>query len=105
MRQILQDYARSRLALKRNAPGDRVQMTRIETPTNGDPIDVLALDEALSELAAADEQGARVVELRYFGGLSIDEAARVLGASSRTVDRAWRRSRAWIRSRMADADG
>ncbi|MEZ6242105.1 MAG: sigma-70 family RNA polymerase sigma factor [Phycisphaerales bacterium] len=105
MRHILKDHARAKLSQKRKASGQRVPLTQIETPAGPAEVDLIALDEALTKLAEADEQGARIVELRYFGGLSIDESARVLGVSPRTADRIWRRSRAWIRSRLGEETG
>ena len=104
MRHVLHDHARAKMTQKRSAPGERVHLTQIESPSKSEAIDIIALDEALTHLAEADEQGARIVEMRYFGGLSIDESARVLGVSTSTVDRAWRRCRAWIRLHLADSD-
>ena len=66
---------------------------------------MLALDEALSELAALDERKSRVVELRYFGGLNTNEVATALGVSTRTVDSDWAMARAWLRRRIEGRDG
>lgn len=100
MRQILRDHARSKRAQKRSASGKRVPLEHLETPGGEPPVDLLALDEALTELASADEVAARLVELRYFGGLSIEDSAEVLGISRRTAVRVWRRCRAWLRARL-----
>ncbi|USO00345.1 MAG: sigma-70 family RNA polymerase sigma factor [Phycisphaeraceae bacterium] len=105
MKQILSDHARSKRAAKRGGPrgpAGRVAVTSVESPSSHAAIDLLALDEALDELAAIDGQGAEVVHLRFFGGLSNEDAARVLGVSLSTVERSWRRCRAWLRSRLGD---
>ena len=94
MRQILVDYARSRKALKRNA--EKVPIDDdlpIRTP---DSEDLVALDEALKRLAAIDERQSRIVELRYFGGLTIAETASLLGISEKTVKRDWTLARTWL---------
>jgi RNA polymerase sigma factor (sigma-70 family) len=65
-------------------------------------VDVVALDEALTRFAAFDPEKSRLVELRYFGGLSIDEAAEVLGISPATVKRQWSTARAWLRRELTD---
>jgi len=94
MRQILADYARSRKALKRNA--EKVPIDDdlpIRTP---DSEDLVALDEALKRLAAIDERQSRIVELRYFGGLTIAETASLLGISEKTVKRDWTLARTWL---------
>lgn len=101
MRQILTDHARKRRASKRGGGrGAREPLTKLETPSPGDTTDLLALEEALEQLDEADSRGARVVELRYFGGLSNDEIAHVLGVSVATVERDWRRSSAWLRAQL-----
>jgi RNA polymerase sigma factor (TIGR02999 family) len=94
MRQVLVAHARRRSAAKRAG----VLVTLDESLAVGGDADVniLALNEALDALAQADPQRARIVELRYFGGLSIDEAAEVLGVSEATVERGWRTARAWL---------
>jgi RNA polymerase sigma factor (TIGR02999 family) len=95
MRQILVDHARARLAKKR---GGGWRITLAEDLAAAVPVetDVLAVDDALVRLAALDPQQARVVELRYFGGLSIRETAEVLGVSEATVKREWATARAWL---------
>jgi RNA polymerase sigma factor (TIGR02999 family) len=105
IRRILIDHARARLADKRG--GDRTLVSLADhdpaAPSSGAPsVDLLALDEALDELARLDEQQARIVELRYFGGCSIEEIAQVLEIGKRTVDRDWQAARAWLFLRLAD---
>jgi RNA polymerase sigma factor (TIGR02999 family) len=95
MRQILVDHARARFAKKRDG-GCRVTLVEDLAVAEPGEIDVLAVDEALSRLAALDPQQARVVELRYFGGLSIRETSQVLGISEATVKRDWATARAWL---------
>ena len=68
-------------------------------------VDILALDEALTELAAIDSQAVRVVELRYFAGLTVDEVAEVLQLSPSTVAREWRSARVWLRARLSETTG
>ena len=95
MRQILVDHARARLAKKRDG-GCRVTLAEDLAAAEPGEIDVLALDDALSRLAALDPQQGRVVELRYFGGLSIRETSQALGISEATVKRDWATARAWL---------
>ncbi len=96
MRQILVDHARSQRAAKRG--GDACKLTLDEAAENPLPVDVdiIALDDALKTLAGMDEQQSRVVELKFFGGLSIDDTAEALGISSSTVKRDWITARAWL---------
>jgi len=95
MRQILVDHARTRLARKRDG-GQRITLAEDVAFTEPGEVDVLAVDDALTRLAALDAQQARVVELRYFGGLSVHETAEVLGISEATVKRDWTIARAWL---------
>lgn len=96
MRHILIDYARKRNALKRG--GDQVRVTFNDEFHGGDArmTQLIALDTALKQLAKQDERLARVVELRFFGGLKEVEIGDVLGISARTVRRDWRKARAWL---------
>lgn len=100
MRNVLVDYARRQNAAKRPSPADRVQLDRIET---GDPFgaDLLAMDQALEQLADIDARQARIVELRYFAGLSIPETAEALEISESTVIREWRMARAWLKRALS----
>lgn len=103
MRRILVDQARRRRAEKRGGQWQRVTLVGDELASGGpDPIDVLALHESLERLAAFDPQQERIVELRYFGGLTIEEAAEVMGISAATVVREWTIAKAWL---LADLSG
>jgi RNA polymerase sigma factor (TIGR02999 family) len=99
MRQILVDYARNRKAAKRRNDCKIALDEAVELPQKRD-LDVLALDEALKELARLDSQQARIVELRFFGGLSIEETSDVLEISPATVKRDWATARAWLYREM-----
>ena len=106
MRRILVDQARLRRAEKRVGNWERVTLVGDEMGSAGpEPIDVLALHESLERLAAFDPQQERIVELRYFGGLTIDEAAEVLGISPATVVREWTIAKAWLRADLSGASG
>ena len=97
MRQVLVDHARSRQASKRGGEATRIEVTSLdELPTTPEVFDVLALDDALTRLAALQPRLSRVVELRFFGGLEVDETAEALGCSPRTVKRDWALARAWL---------
>lgn len=104
MRRVLVDHARRRGRARRGGDWQRVTLT--DLPGNGDDpsLDLLALNEALEQLAALDERKARAVELRYFAGLGPPEVAEVLGVSESTVHRELRFSTAWLRSRLQDPD-
>ena len=97
MRQILVDHARAHRADKRGGGHVRVTLEEEALRTRGPEVDFLALDAALERLAEQDDQKRRIVELRYFGGLSNEETAEVLGISERTVKRGWALARAWLR--------
>jgi RNA polymerase sigma-70 factor (ECF subfamily) len=102
MRRVLVDYARNRSYAKHGGGAQRVSLddARIFSPERSD--DVVALDEALNELAAFDPRKSQIVELRFFGGLSIDEAAEVLSVSPGTVMRDWTLAKAWLRRAMTE---
>jgi RNA polymerase sigma factor (TIGR02999 family) len=101
MRRVLVHHAERRAAAKRG--GDLRRVTLPAELAGEDLPDMIALDRALERLAAIDPRGAQVVELRFFGGLSNEEAAGVLGLSSRTVEREWRVTRAWLRRELDEA--
>ena len=107
MRQVLVDHARARDTDKRGGNWSRVTLTGIGTRSGTDDmIDTLALDSALRKLESSDERAAKVVELRFFGGLTIPEAASMLGVSRSTVESDWAFARAWIRREIGDeSDG
>jgi RNA polymerase sigma factor (TIGR02999 family) len=96
MRHILVDHARNRMAAKRGAGAPRLTLNADIALPREREVDVVALDDALKQLAALDLQQSRVVELRFFGGLSIEETALVLGVSPATVKREWATARAWL---------
>ena len=102
MRRILVDHARRRRAEKRGGDWERVTLAGDEVATDAHKeIDVLALDEALERLAEFDPQQERIVELRYFGGLTIEETAEVVGISAATVVREWTIAKAWLRADLS----
>src|SRR5205823_12941111 len=100
MRRILVEAARRKNSQKRNGPPVRVPLDEVVTKPSGDPADVLAVDEALDQLARIDPQAAELVKLRFFTGLTGDEAAAVLGISPRSADFLWSYARAWIFDRF-----
>lgn len=102
MRQILVDHARERLAKKRDG-GCRITLSDDVAVSESREVDVLAVDHALTRLSQLDPQQARVVELRYFGGLSIQETSDVLGISAATVKRDWATARAWLHREIQHA--
>ena len=111
MRRVLLDHARTRHALKRGGGAVQVTLsgvdragatpgTRRDDGSSLDAVDVIALDDALARLAVLDPQKARLVDLRYFAGLSIPEAAEVLGVSTATLGREWAVARMWLRREL-----
>ena len=100
MRRILVDHARRRNAHKRSGQWTRISVTGGALPGPAPDFDVLALDELLVRLAAFDLRKSRVVELRYFGGLTPEETACALDIAPRTVEREWRAARAWLHSQL-----
>jgi RNA polymerase sigma factor (TIGR02999 family) len=101
MRQVLVDHARGRLAVKRQGG---VRVTLSEAADVAEEVDVLGVDEALTRLSELDEQQARIVELRFFGGLSIQETADVLNISESTVKRDWTMARTWLSRELQNLD-
>ena len=102
MRHILIDHARSRGREKRGGGAVQVSLNDALIVADDQIADILALDEALSALERMDPQKARLVELRYFAGLTVEETAEVLNSSPRTVRREWRRARAWLYRMMSE---
>jgi len=96
MRRVLVDFARSRGYQKRGGGAKQVSFTEVLEVAEGQPIDVVALDDALEALAKVDERKSRVVELRFFGGLSVEETAEVLNVSRETVKRDWKFAKMWL---------
>jgi len=103
MRDILVDEARRKRAAKRGGGAARVPLEEITLTLDGPPDDVLALDAVLARLEREDPEGHQLVMLRFFAGLSVPEAAEVLGSSVRTLERRWRFLRAWL-ARALEAD-
>jgi len=101
MRRILVDHARQHRAAKRGgSKQQRLSITSAERVVKQPEIDLLALNEALDELTIMDPQQAQIVELKFFGGLSIEETAEVLAISHATVERDWKMARAWLRRQL-----
>ncbi len=100
MRRILVDYARSRGNEKHGGDQLRLELDEALDAAERDA-DLVALDDALVSLAALDQQQCRIIELRYFGGLTIEETAEALGVSDTTVEREWRLARAWLRRELS----
>jgi RNA polymerase sigma-70 factor (ECF subfamily) len=100
MRRILVEHARARSRLKRGGPWRRIALPGASDGEAAVEEDVLAVDRALEELGGLSERQARIVELRFFSGLSVEEAARAANLSTRTVEREWRFARAWLAERL-----
>ena len=98
MRQLLVDHARARRRLKRGGDRHQISLSAAAELPQRETIDLVALDEALAALARVDPQRSRIVELRFFGGLTIEETAQVMGISTPTVERGWRAARAWLQT-------
>lgn len=100
MRHILVDHARARQTEKRGGEARRIALEDAVQLSDERDIDLLALDEAMKQLAEFDAQQSRIVELRFFGGLTIEETAHVIGISPATVKREWTMAKAWLFRRM-----
>jgi RNA polymerase sigma factor (TIGR02999 family) len=105
MRRILVENARRRGRLKRGGGLNRVDLDNLEVSVTEPPDELIALDEALSQLAEKHPERAQLVNLRYFGGLTHEEAAQALGVSVSTADRHWSFARAWLYRQMASKEG
>jgi RNA polymerase sigma factor (TIGR02999 family) len=106
MRRVLVDHARGRNARKRGSGEVRISLDDVDVPAATSGVDLIALDEVLGRLAELDARQARIVELRFFGGLTVEETAVLIDASDRTVKREWQMARAWLKrelARVADA--
>jgi RNA polymerase sigma-70 factor (ECF subfamily) len=99
MRSVLVDHARRKGALKRGGKAQRVTLAGMAEEQES-PLDLLALDECLTELEELDDQKCRIVELRYFAGLTVTETADALGIGMRTVEENWAMARTWLRARL-----
>jgi RNA polymerase sigma factor (TIGR02999 family) len=96
MRRILVEHARRKGSRKRGGAWARLPLDAAEVPARRSPDELLAVHDALDQLAAADARAAELVKLRYFAGFTLDQAARALGVSSRTADGVWAYARAWL---------
>ncbi|HYP29984.1 MAG TPA: sigma-70 family RNA polymerase sigma factor [Blastocatellia bacterium] len=103
MRQVLVDYARARQRLKRGGDWQQISITSAEA-SQGQAADLLALNDALETLTEVDPQRSQIVELRFFGGLTIEETAYVMGISTASVERGWRAARAWLQTELGGSD-
>lgn len=104
MRRMLVDHARRKGRVKRGGGLQQISLDSLPTISTGSQADVLAVHEAIEELAKLDPRQAKLVELRFFGGLSVKEVAEVLGVSQRTVEADWTVVRAWLRRRLSDEE-
>jgi RNA polymerase sigma factor (TIGR02999 family) len=100
IRRILVDHARAKVAAKRGGNNIKLSLDEALAPAEEKDLDLIALDDALKALAAADKQQSRIVELRYFGGLTIEETADVLQISPATVKRDWTMAKAFLKREM-----
>ena len=102
MRRILVDHARSHSRLKRGADARQVSLDEAALVSEGRAAELVDLDDALKSLTAIDARKSQVVELRFFGGLSIEETAEVMKVSARTVEREWNMAKAWLRREISN---
>ena len=100
MRRILTDHARARLAAKRGGAAEGEVPLDLRGIRTDQPTGVIAVNDALKELSVHDERQEKIVEMRFFGGLTVEETAEVLGVSVRTVEREWSMARAWLYRRL-----
>jgi RNA polymerase sigma factor (TIGR02999 family) len=105
MRRVLVDAARARQASKRGAGEAPLPIEGLDVAAPGVSVDVIALERALAELAALEPRPARVVEMRFFGGFSVQETADALGVATRTVINDWNTARAWLYERLTSGEG
>jgi RNA polymerase sigma factor (TIGR02999 family) len=105
MRHVLVDHARSRAAAKRGGPAHKLSLDEACMAPEEVAAELVALDEALVRLAAVDERKSRVVEMRFFGGLSVEETAEALGVSDKTVMRDWRIAKVWLHRELGGEGG
>jgi RNA polymerase sigma factor (TIGR02999 family) len=106
MRRILVNYANARHRQKRGGPAENLELNdSILIATKTKDLDLLALDEALTKLATMDAQQAQIVELRYFGGLTIEETSEVMGIAPATIKRDWKLTKAWLYRELGGENG
>jgi RNA polymerase sigma-70 factor (ECF subfamily) len=101
MRRILVDHARTKRRVKRGGSDVKISLADATIPVQEQDLDVVALDEALTRLAEIDAQQSKVVELRFFGGLTVEETAEVMGISPATVKRDWSMAKAWLHRELS----
>ena len=104
MRRLLVDHARSRQAAKRGGEREKLQFDEALAISEEPTVDLLALDDALKELVSFDERKSRIVELRFFGGLTTEEIGDVMAISPSTIRREWRIAKAWLRRRIMEGE-
>lgn len=100
MRRILVDHARAHARAKRGGEAQKLSLDDKASMSKEQVVDLVAIDEALSKLAEFDPQKSRIVEMKFFGGLSTDEIAECLNVSSRTIEREWRKAKAWLKREL-----
>lgn len=100
MRRILIDHARGKGRGKRGGDWQRVVLSGLETEESIEEVDSITLHDVLETLASLDEQQARIVELRFFGGLTVEEVAKVMGVSKRKIEGDWTHAKAWLRNQL-----
>jgi RNA polymerase sigma-70 factor (ECF subfamily) len=105
MRRILVNHARDRAARKRGGNLERVSLSVVESPSGRPDVELIALEDALRRLTEFDQRKGRVVELRFFGGLTTEEIAEVLQVSGATVEREWAFARAWLYDAIEGSEG
>jgi RNA polymerase sigma-70 factor (ECF subfamily) len=105
MRRILVSRARARLADKRGGGEEKIQIDDLDIANPEPSVDLVAIDEALQRLAVLDPRQGRIVELRFFGGLTVEETADVLQLSAPTIKREWRTAKAWLRRELGQEGG
>lgn len=105
MRRVLLDHARARGREKRLGGRVRVTLSDADALPGSEPVDLIALDEALAKLETLDPRQARIVELRFFGEMTVDQIAGVVGVSPRTVDAEWAHAKAWLKRELGPGDG
>lgn len=104
MRRLLVDHARSKLRQKRGGGRKRVELDEEIKVSHRDSEDLLAVDEAINKLASLDPQHAKIVELRFFGGMTVQEVADVMGTSKRAIEREWTMIRSWLRTELDNSE-
>lgn len=104
MRRILVDYARSHHAAKRGGMREKIELNEALLPAAEKAVDLIALDDALQDLVTFDPRQSRIVELRFFGGMTFEEIGEVLAISDRTAKREWRVARAWLRREIRQGE-